>query len=173
MKKRLVAYFSRADENYFDGELKYIKVGNTEIAAKKLQEITGADLLEIKMKTPYSPDYKECVAQAKKDLEENARPELIDLPESLKDYRVIYLGYPNYCGTIPMPVFTFLESFDFSGKKIRPFCTQEGSGMGRSESDILSLCTSSIIEMGVAIKGSDVDNCDELLQMWVDSFYGR
>ncbi len=173
MKKRLVAYFSRPDENYFDGELKNIKVGNTEIAAKKLQEITGADLLEIKMKVPYSKDYKECVAQAKKDLEDNARPELIDLPENLKDYTVVYLGYPNYCGTMPMPVFTFLETFDFSGKKIRPFCTQEGGGMGRSEGDILNLCTSSTIEMGVAIKGSEVESCDELLKMWVDNFYGR
>ena len=173
MKKRLIAYFSRADENYFKGELRYVKVGNTEIAAKKLQEITKADLLPIKMKTPYSADYKECVEEAKRDLAQDARPELVDLPESMKDYTVIYLGFPNYCGTLPMPVCSFLESFDFNGKKIRPFCTQEGSGLGRAESDILRVCPGAVLEMGVAISGSDVDSCDELLNMWVDSFYYR
>ena len=173
MKKRLIAYFSRADENYFNGELRYIQEGNTAIAAKKLQEITQADLLEIKMKTPYSADYKECVAQAKKDLETQARPELVDLPEDLKDYTVIYLGYPNYCGTIPMPVASFLEHYDLAGKKIRPFCTQEGSGLGRSESDILMLSPGAMLDMGVAIHGSEVDSCEELLRMWVDSFYYR
>lgn len=172
MKRRLIAYFSRADENYFKGELKTVEVGNTEIAAKKLQEITKADLLPLEMKVPYSKDYKECVEQAKKDLEENARPELIGMPENLNDYTIVYLGFPNYCGTVPMPVLTFLESFDFTGKKIRPFCTNEGSGLGRSESDIFRACPSAILDMGVAIDGSDVENCGELLEMWVRSFYG-
>lgn len=173
MKKRLIAYFSRADENYFKGELRYVKTGNTEIAAQKLQEITKADLLPLVMKNPYSADYKECVNQAKEDLAADARPELINLPENLKDYTIVYLGFPNYCGTLPMPVCTFLEKYDFVGKKIRPFCTQEGGGLGRAESDIMRVCPGAILEMGVAIDGSDVENCDELLNMWVDSFYHR
>lgn len=171
MKKRLIAYFSRADENYFQGELKYVDMGNTEMVVGKLQAITGADLLPIKMKNPYSPDYKECVEQARKDLASHARPELTGLPEDLKDYRVVYLGYPNYCGTVPMPVLTFLESFDFSGKKIRPFCTHEGGGMGTSENDIMQSAGGAILEIGVAIVGSQAGQCDELLKSWVDSFY--
>ncbi len=173
MKKRLIAYFSRADENYFEGELKYVEVGNTETVAKKLQKITGADLLAIRMETPYDRDYHKCVEEARKDLEENARPRLLDLPESLKDYRVIYLGYPNYCGTVPMPVLTFLESYDLTGKRIRPFCTHEGGGMGSSESDILKSSPGAILEMGAAIPGSKAEESDELLEMWVDSFYSR
>ena len=127
--KQLIAYFSRADENYFGGQMKYVEVGNTEIAAQKLQKLTGADLFRIEMKCPYSPEYKKCVAEAVKDKKENARPELAGFPESIGDYDEIFLGYPSYCGTMPMAVFTFLEHFDFSGKKIRPFCTNEGSGM--------------------------------------------
>lgn len=171
MKKRLIAYFSRADENYFQGDLRYVEVGNTEIVAKKLQAITGADLLPIRMKSPYSPDYKECVEQARRDYETQARPELTGLPENLRDYTVVYLGYPNYCGTVPMPVLTFLESFDFSGKKIRPFCTHEGGGMGTSETDIMQSGLGAILEMGAAIVGSQAEKCDELLRSWVDSFY--
>ena len=74
--KQLIAYFSRADENYFGGQMKYVEVGNTEIAAQKLQKLTGADLFRIEMKRPYSPEYKKCVAEAVKDKKENARPEL-------------------------------------------------------------------------------------------------
>ncbi|MDO4976917.1 MAG: flavodoxin [Eubacteriales bacterium] len=172
MKKRLIAYFSRPDENYFKGEMKFVEEGNTKIAAKKLQEITKADLLEIKMETPYSKNYKECVEQAKADLEAGARPKLVDLPENLDDYTIVYLGFPNYCGTLPMPVLSFLESFDFTGKKIRPFCTHEGSGLGRSEGDILMACPTAVLDMGCAVLGHEVNDCEDFLEMWVRSFYG-
>lgn len=172
MKKRLIAYFSRADENYVNGEMKYINEGNTAIAAKKLQEITKADLLEIKMETPYSKKYEECVEQAKADLAANARPKLVDLPENLDDYTIVYLGFPTYCGTVPMPVLSFLESFDFTGKKVRPFCTHEGSGLGRSESDIFMACPTAILDMGCAVLGHEVNESGDFLEMWVRSFYG-
>lgn len=109
----LIAYFSRADQNYFGGRLKNISVGNTEQAARILEKITGAE-----------------------DQRRNTIPELTHYPESIDQYDMIYLGYPNYWGTMPMQVFTFLEHFDFSGKTICPFCTHEGSGIGRSEADI-------------------------------------
>ncbi len=164
--KQLIAYFSRADENYFGGQMKYVEVGNTEIAAQKLQKLTGADLFRIEMKRPYSPEYKKCVAEAVKDKKENARPELAGFPESIGDYDEIFLGYPSYCGTMPMAVFTFLEHFDFSGKKIRPFCTNEGSGMGTSVEDIRKLCPGAEVEDGLSIHGSHVQECDELLKEW-------
>jgi len=132
----LIAYFSRTDQNYFGGRLKNISVGNTEQAARILEKITGADMFKIEPVQPYSKDYNICISQAQEDQLRNARPELTHYPESIDQYDVIYLGYPNYWGTMPMQVFTFLEHFDFNGKTICPFCTHEGSGIGRSEADI-------------------------------------
>jgi len=162
----LIAYYSRADENYFNGTLKYIDVGNTEIAAGKLQETTGADLFKIEQANPYSADYNECIAEAQEDQRRDARPELVEYPDSLDQYDTIYLGYPNYWGTMPMAVFTFLEHFNFNGKTIRPFCTNEGSGMGSSVQDIETLCPGATVEKGLPIHGSEVGNCDAQLKAW-------
>ena len=90
-----VAFYSRADENYFGGSMKYVEVGNTEKAAKMIAELTGADLFKIEQEGPYAADYYTCIDQAKKDLQAKARPELVSLPENLDGYDEIYLGYPN------------------------------------------------------------------------------
>ena len=164
--KKLIAYYSRADENYFGGQRRYITEGNTEKAAKMLAELTGADLFQIEQKVPYAADYDTCIAQAKKDLQASARPELVTLPDSLDEYDEIYLGYPNYWGTMPMQVFTFLEHFDFSGKTICPFCTHEGSGMGRSEADIKKLCPGADVRKGLAIQGSHAAQAENELKKW-------
>lgn len=164
--KTLIVFFSRADENYFEGHLKYIEVGNTEVAAKYMQEVIKADLLKLKMRVPYSADYNKCVEEAKKHYAENARPELLDLPDSIAEYKTIILGYPNYCGTIPMPVATFLETYDFTDKIIMPFCTNEGSGMGKSEGDIQKLCPTAEIKKGLSIYGSGVNKAKESMQEW-------
>lgn len=163
----LIAYFSRADENYFGGVLKTISVGNTETVAKKLSRLTGANLFKIEPVTPYSESYDECIAQAQDDQKRNARPELKSYPENLDEYDTIYLGYPNYWGTMPMPVFTFLEHFDLSEKTIKPFCTHEGSGMGRSEADIKKLCPDSRVENGLAVKGSKAAEAEKELKKWL------
>ena len=113
MSDTLIAYFSRADENYFGGAIRYVKKGNTEIVCEKIKELMDADTFRIEMKNPYSPVYLNCIEEAKKDLMENARPELTRIPESIDNYSTIILAYPNYWGTIPMAVATFLESFDF------------------------------------------------------------
>ena len=124
----LIAYYSRADENYFGGTLRYIDKGNTQIAAEILQSLTGADMFRIEQLTPYSKDYNSCIEEARSDLRRNARPELKAMPESLDKYDTIYLGFPNYWGTMPMAVFTFLERSDLKGKTIKPFCTNEDGG---------------------------------------------
>ena len=136
MAKTLIAFFSRADENYFGGAMRYVKVGNTEIVCNIMNDLIDADMFKIEMKDPYSPVYMTCIDEAKKDLREDARPELVSLPESIDEYDTVVLAYPNYWGTVPMAVFTFLEAFDFSGKTILPLCTNEGSGMGHSGRDI-------------------------------------
>ncbi len=167
MAKTLIAYYSRADENYVSGALKTIPVGNTEIVAEYIKELTGADMFKIEQAKPYSENYNSCVEEAKADQTRNARPELKKHLDSVGDYDVIYLGYPNYWGTMPMAVFTFLEHYDFGGKTIRPFCTHEGSGMGNSVADIKKLCPAAKVESGLSIYGSRVKNSKNEVERWV------
>ncbi len=164
---KLVAFYSRANENYFGGNLRYIDVGNTEKIANMIAELTGADLFKIEQKVPYAKDYKTCIAQAKKDLEANARPEIINMPSNLNQYDEIYLGYPNYWGTMPMAVYTFLESFDFQGKKIHPFCTHEGSGISSTVNDIQKIVNDAEVTEGLSIKGTDVDKSKRIVEDWI------
>ena len=124
MAKTLIAFFSRADENYFGGAMRYVKVGNTEIVANIMKDLTGADTFKIEMKDPYSPVYMTCIDEAKEDLRTGARPELVSMPESIDEYDTMVLAYPNYWGTMPMAVFTFLEHFDFFGKGVHTLCTK-------------------------------------------------
>ena len=95
MAKTLIAFFSRADENYFGGAMRYVKVGNTEIVAGLIKELLGADTFKIEMKNPYSPVYMTCINEAKNDLRSDARPELVSIPESIDEYDTVILGYPN------------------------------------------------------------------------------
>ena len=166
---KLVAFYSRADENYFGGSMKYIQIGNTEKAAKMIADMTGADLFKIEQKIPYAADYNTCIAQAKEDKQTGKRPEILNLPQDMDQYDEIYLGYPNYWGTMPMAVYTFLESYDFTGKKIHPFCTHEGSGMGSSERDISTLCPNAKLLPGLAIRGSDAGQSDKIIREWLES----
>ena len=112
MAKTLMAFFSRADENYFGGSMRYIEVGNTEVVAQKIKDMIGADLFKIEMKKPYAKDYNTCIAEAKEHQKQDARPELKSLPTSIGAYDTVILGYPNYWGTMPMAVFTFLSFLD-------------------------------------------------------------
>lgn len=165
--RELVAFYSRADENYFNGTLKMLKVGNTEVAANIIAKLTGADMFKIEQEKPYSKGYNDCIEEARADQHRNTRPELKTYPDSIDDYDVIYLGFPNYWSTMPMAVFTFLEHFDFSGKTIKPFCTHEGSGMGRSVADIKALCPDAAVENGLAIRGTSAGNSEKEIKEWV------
>jgi flavodoxin len=167
MAKTLIAFFSRADENYFGGAMRYVKVGNTEIVAEIMKELTGADTFKIEMKDPYSPVYMTCIDEAKKDLRENARPELTSYIESIDGYDTIILGYPNYWGTIPMAVATFLERYDFTGKTILPLCTNEGSGMGSSERDIKKYAKGADVKKGLSVTGSQAANSKDAVKKWL------
>lgn len=130
MAKNLVVYFSRIGNNYVNGSIRNLSIGNTEVAAKMIQELTGGDLFQIEPVTAYDADYNKCIKEAQEDLRTNARPAFKNAPDNIAEYDTIYLGYPNYWGTMPMHVWTFLEAYDFEGKTIKPLCTHEGSGMG-------------------------------------------
>ncbi len=169
MAKTLIAFFSRADENYFGGAMRYVKVGNTEIVCDKISQMIDADSFKIEMKNPYSPVYMTCIDEAKRDLRENARPELTNYLDSLDAYDTVILAYPNYWGTMPMAVFTFLERYDFSGKTILPLCTNEGSGMGSSERDIKKYAAGATVKSGLAITGSSAANSDKAVKKWLSA----
>ena len=165
--KSLIAYYSRKGDNYVGGRIVNLPVGNTEIVAKKIQELTGSDLFRIETVEIYPKDYTETTRVAQNELNENARPELTRTVDDMAAYDVIYLGYPNWWGTMPMAVYTFLESYDFSGKTIIPFCTHEGSGLGNSERDIKKLCPNTKVKSGLAIRGGSVKNADNMLKSWL------
>ena len=167
MAKTLIAFFSRADENYFGGAMRYVKIGNTEIIVNDMKELIEADTFKIEMKNPYSPVYMNCIDEAKKDLRAKARPELVSMPDSIDEYNTVILAYPNYWGTMPMAVFTFLENFDFSGKTILPLCTNEGSGMGGSEQDIKKTCPGADVKSGLTVTGSEAANAGRRVKKWL------
>ena len=167
-KKCLIAYFSRRGQNYSNGRIVDLKVGNTEIVAKMIRKKTGGDLFQIDTVSAYPKDYTETTEVAKSELRSKARPKLTGQVENMATYDVIFLGYPNWWGTPPMAVFTFLESYDFSGKTIVPFCTHEGSGMGHSEEDIAKACPKTTILEGLAIHGSQSSFADAEVSSWID-----
>ena len=168
--KKLIAYYSRAGENYFGGAYRHIPVGNTEKVAKLLSELTGGDLFRVEQAQPYAEDYQTCIAQAKADLQNKARPALVSLLENLDAYDEIYLGYPNYWGTMPMAVYTFLEHYDLTGKTIHPFCTHEGSGLSNTVRDIQQAAKGTSVTRGLAIFGSSVDSAKPALEKWIKEF---
>ncbi len=126
MSKVLVAYFSKTGEQYGVGT---ITKGNTAIAAEIIAEKTGGDLFEIKVVNDNYPDtYNPLVQYAKVEKQKNARPEIVGEVSNIGEYDTIFLGYPNWWADMPMPVYTFLDKYDLSGKTVHNFCTHEGSG---------------------------------------------
>lgn len=160
MKRILTAFYSLKGETYINGEVVWREIGNTEVMARKIQGIAGGDLFHIENAAPYPSDHMELIEVAKQELQRNARPELSARVENMDQYDVVFLGYPNWWGTMPMAVHTFLESYDFTGKTIVPFCTHEGSGMGHSVADLRRLCPRAIVHEGVAVRGGKVAHAD-------------
>lgn len=153
-KKVLVAFFSRADENYNVG---YIEKGNTQIIAEMIAEETGGTLFHIETVTPYPADYMECIDIAKKELNSKARP-AIKGDAQVEDCDIIFLGYPNWWGNVPMAVYTFIEKHNWHGKTVIPFCTHEGSGLGSTEGKLKNACKGATFLKGLAIQGATVQN---------------
>lgn len=159
-KKVLIAYFSWS--------------GNTRYMAKMINSNISADLVEIKTVKPYSEDYEECKAQAKSEQNSNARPKLLTNLENADSYDAIFIGYPNWWGTIPMAVFTFFEQYNFNGKTIIPFSTHEGSYFGDSLYDLKALNPKSTFIDGMTIRGRSVrdSSSKEDLDDWMKNFNG-
>lgn len=170
MKKTLIVYFSHEGEAYVGGKIVNLEVGNTKIAAQMIEKLTGGNLFRLETVQPYPHDHMETVELAKSEQQTKARPALRANVENMDDYDTVVLGYPNWWGTCPMAVFTFLESHDFFGRTIIPFCTHEGSGMGRSEADIRTACPGAKVERGLAITGGKVQEAEKDIQQWLKNF---
>lgn len=166
-QKTLVAFFSRADENYSVG---YIKKGNTHIVAEMIAAETEADMFHIETVNPYPANYNECIEVAKREKQSKARPE-IKGDVRVEDYDVIFLGYPNWWGEMPMAVYTFIEKHNWQNKIVIPFCTHEGSGLSGTERRIQSACEGATVMKGIAIRGYTAQNEQETtrktVQTWI------
>lgn len=169
----LTAYYSRRGQNYWAGEIRDLPRGNTETAAEYIREAVGGDVFRIETARPYDTDYKRCCAEAAAELKGGVRPELGPCPESLDGYDTVFLGFPNWCGTMPMAVFAFLERYDLSGKRVFPFCTNEGSGFGKSLGDLEEECPGARIGEGLSVIGHEVQDSRERIQEWARKSLGE
>jgi flavodoxin len=144
--KVLVAYFSWS--------------GNAKALAGQIAQESGGDLFEIKTVKAYSEVYNECIAEAKQEQDSNARPALSGGVTNMAQYNTVFLCYPNWWGTLPMGVFTFLEAYDFSGKTIYPLVTHGGSRFGSSLDDIKKLCPRTVLGDGLSVSAFDTNPND-------------
>ncbi|MDR3133613.1 MAG: NAD(P)H-dependent oxidoreductase [Prevotellaceae bacterium] len=151
--KILVAYFSWG--------------GNTREVAKQIQEQTGGDLFEITTVKPYSKNYEECVALARQEQQNNARPPMAAEVADMAAYDVVFVGYPNWCGSMPMVLFTFLEKYNWAGKTLIPFCTHGSGRWGRSLEDLQKLCPEAVIPEGFAVSGQLVRRAKDDIAQWL------
>ena len=165
-KKVLVAFFSRTGENYGVG---VIEKGNTHMIADMIAEEMDADTFEIARVAPYPEAYRDCTDEAQAEKAADARPELTATVDNFDDYDVIFLGYPIWWGDMPMPVYMFLESYDFSGKTVIPFCTHAGSGLSGTVQTLKDKLAGATVLDGRAIAGTTAQNSqDEARQSVLD-----
>ena len=152
-KKILVVYYSYS--------------GNTQIVAKQIQKGTGGDIFELQTVNAYPKEYQAVVDQAKKEVNSGYKPALKAKVQDISQYDIIFVGSPCWWSTFAPPVRTFLTSYNLSGKTIVPFMTHEGSGMGRSEADIKTLCPKSTVLDGLAIRGGSVKSAEAEVMSWL------
>jgi flavodoxin len=148
----LVAYFSQAGEQYDVG---VVEKGSTQIVAEMIADETDADLFHIERKAAYPSKLSELLDEAQDEQKNSARPELAAAVDNWDDYDTIFLGYPIWWGDMPMPVYTFLESYDFTGKTVIPFDTNGGSGLADTVSAITKACPGATVKDGLAVSGKE------------------
>ena len=165
-KKSLIIYFSRADENYFGGQMKVIEKGNTEVIADYIKDYVGADTFKVEPEIPYSTNYMECIEEAKVRTREHNAPIKGNVPD-ISSYEVIYVGSPVYWGGMPEELFTALKGLNFNGKIVRPFVTHEGSGLSSIPRQLMNICEGAEVLDGIAVVGSSVNSAKEMIENWI------
>ena len=173
MAKILTVFYSLKGETIAPG-MKIVKLekGHTAVAAEYIQKAVGGDLFELETVKTYMEDHMKMIYEAKEELEKGIRPELKSYP-NINGYDTIFLGFPNWWNTMPMPVFGFLEHYDWSGKRIIPFVTSGGGGFGDSIEDLKKICVGAEIEEnGGEFLGHEVETAEEKISAWAKHILG-
>ena len=168
----LIVYFSHEGQNWVNGEVKDLPKGNTERAAEIIRDAVGGDMFRVEAKEPYPEDYQALIARTKEELDEGRRPPLRIAPPSLDKYDLIFVGYPNWWNTLPMPMVTFLTLAETAGKRLAAFCTNEGGSMGMGEREMRRFCPGAQVLEGLAVKGAEVEKEAARLSAWARKITG-
>ena len=166
MSKNLIVFYSRQGENHMPGGIQVLEKGHTHFAAEFIAKAVDADIFEIDTVKPYAANYRECCMEAVAEIKAGARPEIKGFVDSIADYDNIFVCFPCWCGTAPMCVFTFLDHYDWTGKKVLPLCTNEGSGLANAPRDIAKACAGAVIGEGLSVKGHQVKDSEEIIAAW-------
>lgn len=168
MGKIAVVYYSLKGETIAPGmKIVNLEKGHTAVAAEFIQKAVGGDLIELETVKAYTNDHMKMIYEAKEELENGVRPELKSYPD-LSGYDTVFLGFPNWWNTMPMPVVGFLEHYNWDGKTIIPFVTSGGSGFGRSLEDLRKLCPGAKIAEGGAFLGHEVETSEKKISDWAE-----
>lgn len=152
--KMLIVYFSWS--------------GNTKGIAEQIHQKVGGDFVEIELVKPYSRDYNTCLDEARRDQDNKARPELKIRIDNMAQYDVVFLGYPNWWATIPMPIASFLEQYEFQGKTIVPFVSHGGGRLGQSVTDIAKLSPQATIAEALSVSYSGGSSLSGDIDAWLN-----
>ena len=147
----------------------FSQTGNTETVANIIHDNVGGDIVKLETTEAYPSDYDEFVDYAQQEQQEDARPELSTVIENIEQYDTIFLGYPNWWGDMPMAIYTFLDTYDLSGKTIAPFITHGGSGLSGTPENIQEEELNASVTEGLAIDGDEASDSSEDVVEWLNS----
>ena len=163
----LLVFFSRAGENYFHGGRIDLAVGNTEVVARMIRAVLGCDVFQIEPVDPYPHSYDATVQRNVREQDENARPEIANLPRSIDAYDTIVLGSPIWNVRAPRIMLTFAERYDFTGKTIYPFTTHAMSGLGHVVDEYTASCRGARLGEALAIRGEEAADSRSEIEAWL------
>lgn len=165
--KVLTVFLSMKGETIAPGmQIINLEKGYTNIAAEYIYGVCGGDLFEIEPVRQYDPDHMKMIYEAKEEFDQNARPAIRSYPDSIDGYDMIFLCFPNWWATMPMPVFTFLDHFDWTGKIIIPLVTSGGSGFANAIDDLKKTCTGADIREGLEVLGHETEASKKKIEDW-------
>ena len=147
----------------------FSQTGNTETVANIIHDNVGGDIVKLETTEAYPSNYDELVDYAQQEQQEDARPELSTVIENIEQYDTIFLGYPNWWGDMPMAIYTFLDTYDLSGKTIAPFITHGGSGLSGTPENIQEEELNASVTEGLAIDGDEASDSSEDVVEWLNS----
>lgn len=170
MAKILTVYFSLKGETITSGmTIINLEKGNTAWVAEYIQNAVGGDIFEIETVKTYIEDHRKMIYEAQEEQNQGIKPELKGFPDSMDNYETIFVGTPNWWNVLPMPVVTFLEHFDWTGKKMIPFVTNEGSGAGKIVDQIRKICQGAEVTEALSIRGSEAEASESKVASWAKS----